>query len=164
MTGMESRTEDGVRRTDIVPPTPPPSAGVRLEVAILDADREVDRHTSGAELEASDERDSRRAVLVVAAELDLRRYVRECLRGYAEVLVLEADSVIAAIIVAERESPALLVVDERAGGIIGALPWLPAILLADEEPRATMPNARLRFVARPFSAERLLAEVEQLLR
>ena len=56
-----------------------------------------------------------------------------------------------------------LIVDEREGAILAVLSRLRAILLVDDVPRCAPPDARLRLLARPFSAERLLAEVGPLL-
>ena len=92
---MNSPKEDGAGRVDGRPPTPPPSAGVQLEVAILAADHDA----PGPEPAATDER-PHRTVLVVAAEPDLHRYIRECLRERTDVLVLEAETVAAAVMLA----------------------------------------------------------------
>ena len=54
-----------------------PSPRVRLEVAFLDADQAA---PAPAPSPAADER-ACLTVLVVAAEVDVRRYVRECLRA-----------------------------------------------------------------------------------
>jgi hypothetical protein len=148
--------EDGGGRVDGAPSTPPPSAGVRLAVAILDADEAAPEPTT------TDGR-AQRTVLVVAAEADLRRYVRECLRDRTDVRVLEAATVAAAAAVAAHGSPQLLIVDEPEGEILAVLSRLRAIVIVDDMPRRAPPEARLRLLARPFAAEGLLAEVGRLL-
>jgi hypothetical protein len=149
-------SEDGDGRTDGSPPAPPPSARVRLEVAILDAVQ------AAPALEPSDER-ARRTVLVVAAEPDLRRYVRECLRDRADVRVIDAESIGAGLVLAAHDTPHLLVVDESEREILTAMPEILAILIVDDATNITAPEARLRLLGRPFRAEGLLAEVGRLL-
>jgi hypothetical protein len=150
-------SEDGVGRMHSGPPASPPSARVRLEVAILDADQAVPA------LEPIGER-ARRTVLVVAAEPDLRRYVRECLRDLADVRVVDADSIAGGLLFAAHDSPHLLVVEESEREILTAMPEILAILIVDDAPDITAPDARLRFLGRPFRAEGLLAEVGRLLK
>ena len=65
-----------------------PSAGVRLEVAIL-----ADQTTSADEPAGVSDEPVRLTVLVLAAEADVRRYVRECLRDCVDVRVLDAASI-----------------------------------------------------------------------
>ena len=116
-----------------------PSARVRLELAFLDA---------GGALSASapqvDGEGSGPILLVVAAESDLRRYVRECLRDRAELVVVDAATVDGAVSLAERLRPALLVVDEPERDVLAALPHLGAILLVDEVPRGAPVSAPTR--------------------
>jgi hypothetical protein len=101
---------------------------------------------------------------VVAAEADLRRYVRECLRDRVEATVLEAASVPQALTVAAHESLALLVVDIPERDVLVALSHVRAILIVDDLPRHARPfGPRIRFLARPFSADGLVAEVSGLL-
>ena len=150
----EAAATDAVGRA----PTSLVSADVRLEVAILDADTAA----PASEPAPTDER-PHRTVLIVAAEADLRLYVRECLRDRTDVLLLEAETIGAAVVLAERESPQVLIVDERERAILVVLSRLRAILLVDDVPRDAPIDARLRLLARPFSAERLLAEVGRLL-
>ena len=155
---MISPKEDGAGRVDTALPTPPPSAGVQLEVAILAADHDAPER----EPAVTDER-RHRIILVVAAEADLRRYVRECLRECTDVLLLEAETIAAALVVMARESPRGLIVDEREGAILMVPSRVRAILLVDAVPRWAPPDARVRLLARPFSADQLLAEVDRLL-
>jgi hypothetical protein len=154
---MSSPKEDGARPADTLLSAPTPSAGVRLEVAILDADHDA------AMAPAMAGEQPHFIVLVVAAEADLRRYVRECLRDRRDIVVLETDTVTAARTIAERESPKIFIVDEREAAMLAVLLRLRVILIVDDEPRYALADARVRLLPRPFSAERLLAEVVSLL-
>ena len=61
-------------------------------------------------------------------------------------------------------SPALLVVDEPERDAVAALAKIRAIVIVDDVPHgAAPPGQRVRFLARPFTAEGLLAEVGELL-
>jgi hypothetical protein len=136
------------------------SPRVRLEVAFLDADQAAPAPAPPAAL---DER-TRLTVLVVAAEADLRRYVRECLRERTDVRVLEAATVTAAITLAAYLPPELLVVDEPERNVLVTLSELRAIVIVDDVPHgAPASGTRVRLLARPFTAEGLVAEVGQLL-
>jgi hypothetical protein len=136
----------------------PPSPRVRLEVAFLEDDQAMP--APGAAL---DERGCL-TVLVVAAEADLRRYVRECLRERTDLRVLDAATVTAAVALAAYSSPTLLIVGEPQGAIVDRLADVHAIVIVDDVPRNTSASgAQHRLLARPFTAERLLAEVGQLL-
>ena len=137
-----------------------PSPRVRLEVAFLDADQAA---PAPAQSSSADER-ACLTVLVVAAEVDLRRYVRECLRERSDLRLIEAATVMAAVTLAEDHSPALLVVDEPERDVLATLSQLRAIILVDDLPRGAPPLIpHVRLLARPFTAERLVAEVSQLL-
>jgi CheY-like chemotaxis protein len=136
------------------------SSRVRLEVAFLDADDGVSAPLTPA---APDER-AWRTVLVVAAEPDVRRYVGECLRERTDLRLVEAATVSAAVALAASYSPALLVVDEPERDVVAALAQLRAIVIVDDVPRGAGAMAeRVRLLARPFTAEGLLAEVVDLL-
>jgi DNA-binding NtrC family response regulator len=136
------------------------SSRVRLEIAFLDADEGASAPVSPA---AHDER-AWRTVLVVAAESDVRRYVGECLRERTDLRLVEAATVAAAVALAGTYSPALLIVDEPEGDVVAALANLRAIVIVDDVPHdAAAAGRRIRFLARPFTAERLLAEVGELL-
>ena len=103
-------------------------------------------------------------MLVVAAEADLRRYVRECLRERTDLRVLEAASVDAALALAARHPPELLVVDEPERDVLAARSQRRAILLVDEVPHGTSASGtHLRLLARPFTAAELVAEVGTLI-
>ncbi len=141
------------------PPLPPaPSAGVRLEVAILS-----DQAAPAPVSPAPTDEPAALTVLVVAAEADLRCYVRECLGDRADLRVLETASVNDALAVAAHESPELLVVDARESEVVASL-GLRAIVIVDDMPRQVLPpRASIRFLARPFTGEQLVAEVGRLL-
>ena len=137
-----------------------PSPRVRLEVAFLDADQAAPAPAPPA---ATDERTCL-PVLVVAAEADFRRYVRECLRERTDVRVVEAATVAASVTLAGVYSPELLVVDEPQSDVVVTLSQLRAIVIVDDVPRgAAGAETRLRLLARPFTAEGLVAAVGQLL-
>ena len=136
------------------------SQRVRLEVAFLDADQPAPAPTPETAL---DERPCL-TVLVVAAEADVRCYVRECLRERPDVRVLEAATVTAAVALAAYHAPELLIVDAPERHVVVALPQLRAIVIVDDVPRDGHDvGTRLRLLARPFTAEGLGAEVRQLL-
>jgi len=137
-----------------------PSPRVRLEVAFLDADQAVPAPTPSS---VADER-SCLTVLVVAAEADVRCYVRECLRERTDIRVVEAATVTTAVTLAADYSPDLLVVDAPERDVLATLSRLRAIVIVDEVPRgAPTLGTYVRLLARPFTAERLVAEVSQLL-
>jgi len=136
------------------------SARVRLEVALLDADQAAPSPAPSA----PDERPCL-TVLVVAAESDVRRYVRECLRERADLRLVEAATVAAAVALAAHAAPELLVVDEPERDVVAALSSLPAIVIVDDVPHDSLaPGSRLRLLARPFSAEGLITQVDRILR
>jgi hypothetical protein len=157
---MRKSSEEG--GGDDVPPTRPLSSSPRVlaEVAFLDADRAA---TAPAPAAALDEH-MRLTVLVVAAEADFRRYVRECLRERTDLRLLEAATVAAAMALAGYYSPELLVVDEPQRDVLVPLSQLRAIMIVDDAPReAPASGTQVRLLARPFTAERLMAEVGRLL-
>ena len=140
-----------------------PSPRVRLEIALLDADRTAPAPDSRASPTTSGEPPSL-TVLAVAAEADVRRYVRECLRERTDLRVVEAASVSAAIAIAGATSPDLLVVDEPESDAVGALAYLPVIVIVDELPRGVPASGpRCSLLPRPFTAETLMTEVTRLL-
>jgi hypothetical protein len=133
---------------------------VRLEVACLDPDQAAPVPAPTAAL---DER-TFRTVLVVAAETDLRRYVRECLRARTDLRLLEAATLSAAVTIAAEFWPELLVVDEPESDVLVSLSKLRAIVIVDDVPLdAGAQETRVRLLARPFTADGLLTEVGQLL-
>jgi hypothetical protein len=133
---------------------------VRLELAFLDGDEAVPVPNA----HAADGSGPALTVLVVAAEADVRRYVRECLRERADVRVVEAATVAAAVEMAAMDAPRLLVVDEMEREVLVSLADVRAIVMVDDVPHgAPPPGSRRRLLARPFSADRLVAEVSELL-
>ena len=137
-----------------------PSSRVRLEVAFLDADQ---ASASPAPSPAADDR-ACLTVLVVAAEVDLRRYVRECLRERTDLRLVEAATVDAAVMLAASVSPDLLVVDEPEHQVLATLSRHRAIVIVDDVPRGPPAlGTHVRFLVRPFTAERLVGEVGALL-
>ncbi len=142
-----------------VSPPPSPSAGVRLEVAIL-SDQPAPAPVPSPPIVVP----AGLTVLVVAAEADVRQYVRECLRDRGDLRVLEAETVAAALAIAADESVAVLVVDDPERDVLVALSHARAILIVDDLPRQARPfGTRIRFLPRPFSADGLVAEVNGLL-
>ncbi|MBC7894666.1 MAG: hypothetical protein H7066_04590 [Cytophagaceae bacterium] len=138
----------------------PPSSRVQLEVAFLDAHQSAIAPSSPAPFDEH----ARLTVLVVAAESDVRRYVRECLRERTDLRVLEAATIPTAVLLAAHPVPVFLVVDEAEREVVATLSQLRAIVIVDDVPHsAPAPGARVRLLARPFSAEGLVAEVGRLL-
>lgn len=135
-----------------------PSARVRLEAALLDAGRAAPAPAAEPGGRACP------TVLVVAAEADLRHYVRECLRDRPALCLVEAATASAAVALATRHPPACLVVDERERGVLGTLDSHRAVLLVDDLPRdAPTPAPRVRLLARPFTAAELVAAIDRLI-
>lgn len=157
---MSPSREDGRGGEGVVSPAAPslPSSRVQLEVAFLDADHAEPAVSSPATL---DERTCL-TVLVVAAEADFRRYVRECLRERRDLRVVEAATVTAAIALAADSSLDLLVVDALEGDVVAALTPLRAIVIVDDVPHGIPAGSRVHLLARPFTAEGLVAKVRQL--
>jgi hypothetical protein len=159
---MTPSRQDGDGIEDVGSPTSPslPSSRVRLEVAFLDADQSAPAPAPPA---AVDDRTCL-TVLVVAAEADLRRYVRECLRERRDLRVVEAATVTAAVVLTAYSSPALLVVDAPEGDVIAALSDVRAVVIVDDVPEGSpVAGARVHLLARPFTAHGLAAEVDRLL-
>ena len=72
-----------------------PSPRVRLEVAFLD-----DHQTAPAPAPPLDEQ-ARLTVLIIAAEADVRRHLRECLRARSDLRILDAATLIEALALEE---------------------------------------------------------------
>lgn len=159
---MSSSKDDGVRsKQNASAPAPPPSVSsrVRLEVDILDADGAA----AAQPLLAADER-ARRSVLVVAGEVDVRQYVRECLREQTDLRVIEAATVSSAVALAAEDPPDLIVAAEQEREVTRILSRIRGIVIVDDAPAGgTALGARVRLLARPFTAEGLVAEVSRLL-
>jgi hypothetical protein len=161
---MSPSREDGGERRDGASPTrrpsPPASPRVQLEVAFLDADQAAPAPDPAA---AFDERTCL-TVLVVAAEADLRRYVRECLRDHTDLRLVEAATVVDAVTLAAQYSPELVILDEPESDVLLTLSEPRAIVIVDELPHAVSASGpRRRLLAHPFTAEGLVAEVDRLL-
>jgi len=140
-------------------PPPPPSASVRLEVALL-SDRAAPAPVASA---PRNERPGL-TILVVAAEADVRHYVRECLHDRGDMRILEAETVAAALAIAAHDSPALLVVDASEREVLATLSRARAIVIVDDVPRhAGSFGPLIRFLTRPFTRDGLVAEVGRLL-
>jgi hypothetical protein len=155
---MNPRREGGGGREESVSSTLVPSPRVLLEVAFLDGDR------AAAAVPAALDEQMGRTVLVVAAEADLRRYVRECLRERTDLRMVEAATITAAVALAASYPPELLVVDEPERDVLIRLPRLRAVVIVDEVPRgASASGTRVRLLGRPFTAEGLVHEVCELL-
>ena len=130
-----------------------------MEVAFLDADE-----SALAPAPPALDEGMRLTVLVVAAEADFRHYVRECLRERVDLRLLEAATIAAAIALAGYYSPELLVVDEPQRDVVVPLSKVRAIVVVDDVPHdAPGSEERVRLLARPFTAEGLVAEVAQVL-
>jgi len=151
---------DGKASRDGGSPDHAHSARVRLEVAFLDAD---EAPPTPAPLAPHDEQ-PRLTALIIAAESDVRRYVRECLRERVDIQLLEAGTATAAAALAESYPPDLVILDESQNGMLPALALRRAIIIVDDLPHDSSTSApNVRLLARPFTAEGLLAEVRQLL-
>ena len=135
------------------------SSRVQLEVAFLDAHRSAPALT---DLGTRDEQTCQ-LVLVVAAESDFRHYVRECLRERTDYRLIEAATVATAVALAANFSLGFLIVDEPERYVVTALSRLRAIVIVDDVPRAApLSGARVRLIARPFTADGLGAEIRRL--
>jgi hypothetical protein len=148
------RDDDPARdRDDRDDRAPLPSARVRLEVELLASDQQ-------AALPALDDQRQRHTVLVVAADADVRRYVRECLRDRDDLRVLEAGTIELAERLATLHSPRLLIVDAPEAAVLSVILNVPAVLIADDVPRDVMPNGRIVTLMRPFGGEDLEVVVD----
>jgi hypothetical protein len=65
----------------------------------------------------------------------------------------------AAVALAGKESPELLIVDEAERDVVVRLSQIEAIVIVDDLPYGTRSDARVRLLSRPFSAELLMALV-----
>ena len=167
---MNPPREDGAGREDGVSTAPPPSPSprVRLEVELLDAEHTADapanQRTPTPDDGAVPDGHTRLTVLVVAAEADVRSYVRECLRERHDFRLVEAATFDAALRLTASCVPAFVIVDQPERRFLATQSHARAIVIVDEVPREPPArDARVRLLARPFTAERMLAEVDQLL-
>jgi DNA-binding response OmpR family regulator len=148
---------------DRLSPARHPSARVRLEAALLDDDDPAPASS------AVPDGGPCSTVLVVAAEADIRRYVRECLRERPALRVMEAATVDAAVALAAGQLPVCLVVDGPERAVLRALASHRAVVLVDDssaDVRGDVPDGlpapRHRLLASPFTARELVAEVDRL--
>jgi hypothetical protein len=78
--------------------------------------------------------------------------------------LVEAATITAAAALVSLHSPVLLIVDGPEREVVETLSQVRAIVIVDDVPRgAPQPDDRIRLLARPFTAEGLLAEVRELL-
>jgi CheY-like chemotaxis protein len=109
-----------------------------------------------------------RTLLVVAGEADVRGYVAECLRPRTDLGLVVAASADAAVSLARRQPPDLIIVAGPEADAARRLPTIPAILLADEATEAQLPattgtGAPRLLLGMPFNAQGLIQYVDQLL-
>jgi len=124
--------------------TSDPSARVRLEVEILSTDQ-----SGPAPSPPAADTNTRLTVLVVSADEELRRYIGECLRTRAALLVLEAPSLDAARLYGTATPIDLLVSDLPDDATAPAL--------------GTTRRVRVDVLGPPLSARSLLEAVDQAL-
>lgn len=105
---------------------------------------------------------TRHVVLVVAGDPDVRRYVCECLRDRADLLVLEASTVPMATRLASVHSVKLLIVDATEARVLDELVDVRAVLLGNDVPQQAGSSVRITALAQPFGAQDLRALVDRL--
>ena len=105
--------------------------------------------------------------LVAASDADTRAYVSEALRPGIALEVVAVRSVAAALEVAARRMPRVLVVAHAERALLRHLPGVPAVLLSDELPHYAMEDGRrlapLVLIRGAFRAERVVDVVVSLL-
>ncbi len=108
----------------------------------------------------------RHTVLLVARQREVRRRLRECLEGQAELRVVDVGSIAAAVALAGEVAVHLIIADSAAWSVSRQLPDIRSILLSDHvvghDP--TLVGPRQHLMLRPFSPETLAATVHLLLR
>ena len=100
-------------------PPPAPSSLVALEVALL-ASAEHGTPTGAP------------VALVVASDDDERAYVGDALRQRADLVVVAASTVAAALEAAAHRTPRVIVATHDARVVVRHLPAVPAVLLSDD--------------------------------
>lgn len=176
MVGAEERETSVSRDKELESPASS-SDRVRLEVSILSSASEDG--ASDAEEEVSEPRADWRTVLVVAAESDMRIYVRRCLRRHGEIRVVEAADGAGAVRAGRRTHLDVVIVDVDGPGpaattLVGALrsqeafARVPLILISDDEVddtglRRVADPALSTILVKPFNARQLCGEVERML-
>ena len=134
---------------------PAPSARVQLEVDLLASEQPVS-------LPGPVPGDHHNVVLVVAGDSDVRRYVCECVRDRADLLVLEASTIAMATRLASVHSVKLLIVDAPDVHVLDRLVDVRAVLLGNDVPQPAVSGDRITALARPFAAQDLQALVDRL--
>ncbi len=135
-------------------PPPAPSSLVALEVALLAS---AEHGTpAGAPV-----------ALVVASDDDERAYVGDALRQRADLVVVAASTVAAALEAAAHRTPRVIVATHDARVVVRHLPAVPAVLLSDDTsaPEAVDANrlAPIVVLRGAFRGARLLEVVATLL-
>jgi len=129
-------------------------------------------HQASADAMASAPAD--RTVLVVAADPDMRAYVRQCLVHVTAVRVVEASNAATVARAVQSAIPQLVVVDvdgdpgrssvERLLGRSTALQFVPMIMITDDFHHGDRSgHGPAAILVKPFNARRLCAEVHRLL-
>jgi hypothetical protein len=136
---------------------PAPSARVQLEVDLL-----ASEHSVSLPAPLLGDHHTRHIVLVVAGDSDVRRYVCECLRDRADLLVLEASTIPIATRLASVHSVKLLIVDAPDARVLDGLVDVRAVLLGNDVPQRAVSSVRITPLAPPFGAQDLQALVDRL--
>lgn len=152
--------EGGGRGSD-----PPLSASprVQLEVDILAGEG------SGTGSEPEPIADAqRRTVLAVTSDEGLSRYLALCLSTRSDLQLVTADSVEQAVASAARLPPHVIIADALRADVILALRDLPALLIVDDDSDVNMARVRearapVAGIIRPFNARSLLLRLDQLM-
>jgi CheY-like chemotaxis protein len=176
MADADERRSSESQRKGANPPTSS-SDRVRLEVSIL-ASASEDGVPETAD-EAPGTRPDLRTVLVVAAESDMRIYVRRCLRRQGGLHVVEAADGVSALRAGRRAPPDIIILDVdghplAANALVdtlrseGVFAGVPLVIISDEETedaklRLASGPAQSAILVKPFNARQLCAEVERML-
>ena len=136
---------------------PSPSARVRLEVELLANDQPV-----ALPEPAMGDQVLQHTVLVIIEDLDVRQYVRECLRDRVDLELLEAPTAMAEQLTALHR-PQLLIVDAHDAAVLRTVVNVRAVVIADDFPSDTGSNRRIVTLLRPFGGQRLEALIDVLL-
>jgi DNA-binding response OmpR family regulator len=176
MADADERRSSESQRKGAEPPTSS-SDRVRLEVSILSS--ASDDGAPEAEDEASGTRPDLRTVLVVAAESDMRIYVRRCLRRHGGIHVVETADRVSAVRAGTLTPPDIIILDAdgpqpAAKALVGALrsegafASVPLLIISDEEEhdaelRHGSSVTRSAILVKPFNSSQLCAEVERML-
>ena len=150
------RDDDAAR--DDADRAPPPSPRVRLEVELLASEQPV-------ELPAPAAGDLRQphTVLVVVGDIDVRQYVRECLRDRIDLQVFEAATVAIAEQLVALYPPQILIVDARSVAVLRVIADVRAVVIADDVSPPASADGRVVTLLRPFGGQDLEALIDELL-